>query len=257
MIRSVYNAGMGLLTLQKEQEAISNNLANARTPAYKESQIIKEASFSEVLANHTGQGGRQRTLGQMNLGTAVAGQDVNLKQGVLMESANPMDLALEGPGFFQLQTGGGVELSRNGRLHVDASGLLVDQGNRPVLAYDQSGALSELTLDRASDLEVDPSGRLQAADGQTYQLALVRLIDGDDLGALEDLGQGYYRAPEAALTPADDLMVRQGYYEGSNVDVVDQMVSLMENQRLTQMNGQIFNSLDQTLEKAVNEIGRV
>lgn len=254
MIRSVYNAGMGLLTLQKEQESISNNMANVQTPAYKQNQMIKEASFAKTLVNHTGPGPRSRTLGKMYLGTSISSQHTDFDQGLLVETNNPLDTALEGPGFFQVQTPAGIELTRNGRFHIDTQGVLVDQGNRPLLAYGENDQLGEVVLSDIKDLSIDRSGNMQGADGRNYRLSIVETID---LEAIEVLSEGYYRAPLAALEAAGDTQVQQGFYEKANVDVVDAMVALMENQRLTQMNGQVFNTLDETLQKAVNEIGRV
>ena len=252
MIRSLYNTGMGMLVLQKQQETVSNNLANVETPSYKSRELLMEAAFSETLVNHAQ--GRRNVLGSLNLGTRVGGLHTDLDQGVLTATGSSLDVALQGTGFFQIQTPDGQVLSRNGRFHLSENGVLVDEGNNPVLAIDGTGDLVPVPVESPEGLSIGADGALTGSDGAAYRLSLVDVTDPGELVSLDD---GYFGTGIGNLEPAAGTVVRQGFYERSNVDVTDGLIRLMNNTAMMGANGRVLTTLDETLSRAVNEIGKL
>jgi len=252
MIRSVYNAGMGMLALQKKQENISNNLANLETPAFKARTLLSEASFSALISNQAAPGGQWTQLGAMNMGTSVSEVYTDHTQGILLESGANLDFALEGPGFFQVDTPQGMRLTRNGRFHLSGEGYLADERNNPVLAAYPGGGSGYLYPNEGTSLAVSAAGEV-VAGGETLGRLLV--VEPADPGTLTDQGDGYFEA--AALLDSPVTAVRQGFTEQSNVAMADQLIQLMTNTSLLSSNQRVLSTLDETLGRAVNELGRL
>ena len=259
MIRSVYQTAMSMLVQQKKQETHANNLANIETAGYKSQALVSEASFSEVFVNHASDsGGGLAVLGSMPMGVRVVGLETAWSQGVLVESGNDMDLALEGSGFFSFETPAGVVYSRNGELHQNQEGIWVDKPGYPLLTRTPEGVSRTVGSAPGEILTVRPSGEIVQDLGSVVAHIPVYDFPVGQEASLEFLDGGYVRIPPASLVePEGSTFIRQGMKEASNVDSTTAMIDMMSTGRLLQTQQRILNTLDETLNRAVNEIGKV
>ena len=148
----------GLAAAARSLDAIGNNVANASTVGFKSSSLV----FADVYANSLG-ASLSTTVG---IGTAVAAVQGNFGQGNLRSTSNPLDVAINGSGFFRLDTNGAVSYSRNGQFHLDKDGFIVNATNSKVTGYG-----------------VDAAGNILVANPSPLQVSSAQLAgDGDDGG---------------------------------------------------------------------------
>ena len=202
-------------------EIAANNIANVSTPGYRGQ--IPSFEDSLVQAADPQMGGWERLV---NAHASLRGSRLDLGQGALERSGNPMDLAIEGPGFFSVQTKAGTLYTRDGAFKVSASGQLVTAAGDPVL-----GMSGPITVPNGV-LAVSPDGTVSVNGTVIAKLRLVEFASGTDL---VPTGHSYYAAPEAAAKPALASTVRQGMVESSNVSPVLAMVGLISAERQAEM----------------------
>jgi len=216
----------GLNGLVEQLEVVSHNVANAQTAGFKRRVLTFEQEYQKSLKALEGSCSLQSNPLQTR-------QTVDFSQGQLIQTNRPLDVALEGRGFLTVQTPEGPMYTRNGSLHLNALSQLTDTEGRLVagrdgpiyLPADVSPAEVQITLDgtvRAGGTEI---GQLQLADF------------GENENRLIPAGSGVFTAPaDAKPTEAADLKVRQGYQEGSNVQMVEELVSMVTLSRLYEAN---------------------
>jgi flagellar basal-body rod protein FlgG len=254
MIRSVYQTAMGMLVQQKKQENHAHNLANVETAGYKAKTLAAEASFSETLVNHGGGGNGPVILGQLPLGVRLSGYEVQWKQGTLIETGNSMDFALEGEGFFAFESSLGMVLARNGELHQNSEGVWVDKSGYPLLCIERDGSAAPIQTLPGEKWSVGSEGDLLVDGSFSGKIMVLKPEDPSQLVLLDG---GYVQTPANNLTPSIETWIHQGSLESSNVDSVSTMVDLMATGRLLQSQQKVLNTLDETLNRAVNEIGKL
>jgi flagellar basal-body rod protein FlgG len=177
---------------------------------------------------------------------------IDYSQGPLVGTENDFDLAIEGDGFFTVETENGVRYTRNGSFTRNGMGELVTlQGNR---VLDTSGATIDLT--DYTDFQVGPSG---AVYGNGEKVADLAIVDFEDKRAAlgREGGNLFYNRTGAETVEPERFAIKQGFVETSNVSVVDAMVDMIRFQRNYEMNQKSIQSEDQTLDKAVNSVGVV
>ncbi len=243
MLRGLYSAASGLRYQTIRHDVLANNMANATTPGFKRSAVLAQTFEEALLVRMSYSSGRPLgLLGTMPRGVAAAETLTDISPGPLMHTANPLDLAIEGPGFFVVETPVGERYTRDGSFRVSADGVLVDGRGYPVLG--QAGPIrvdgGEVTVERDGTLRVDGRavGRLRVVD----------LLDPVQVG--ENLFTGTERGEAGAA-------VVQGYLEGSNVNALEEMVNLLEAFRAYEAVAKVVQAHDEVLAKAVNEVGRI
>ncbi len=238
MIRAIYNSWSGIAACQRSVELTAHNMANLNTPAYKRSEMV----FGDMLYHEFHQR-RFPTSAEQDL---LVGQGVQLlarapflEQGTLLYGERPLDLAIEGDGYFRLLGHGEGELyTRCGSFQVDESGKLVTC-NGDYLD-------TAVTLERgAIDLTIGPDGKITATgeNGETVELGQLRLYRFPNPYGLTEVGSGCYMANEASGDPREGIpgengfgRIRQYYLEMSNADIRAEMVDLLIAQRTLQAN---------------------
>lgn len=257
MIRGLYAAASGMLAGLVRQDAVANNLANVNTPGYKR-DVAVTAAFPSVLlrrlagpafGGYLGWGRGGPVLGRVGLGAAVAGTIPVLEPGQMRATGVDTDLAIEGDGWFRVETARGERYTRQGNLRRDAEGRLVTAAGDPIL-----GEAGPITVGPGT-FEVDAGGGVWVDGEKVGRLSLVRL----DAAALEREGAGLYRLADGAPPPepASGATVRQGYLEGANVDLVGTMVEMLAVFRAYEASQKAVTAADNVLGRAVNDIGRV
>lgn len=249
MIRGLYTAASGMMSAQLEGDIISDNVANVRTPGYKE-ETGSEAAFPALLTERFDSTGglapEAVPIGTMGTGVMVDRiSKVNI-QGALAATEQPTDLALSSPGFFAIRTPDGERYTRNGRFQLSAGGILQTADGNPVLG--EKGPIGPLS----TNFSVKTDGTV-VDNGQVIDR--LRVVD-IPATALQRAGQSLYSAAQAAQAAAT-VQVRQGYTESSNVDIAGQMVHMVAVMRSYEANQKVLQTEDVAQEKAVNEVGRV
>jgi flagellar basal body rod protein FlgG len=206
-------------------EAIAHNLANVSTAGYK--AIIFAFASSQAPAPGTAVAPVREQPG-----TVVGSPVVDFSQGNLVRTERPLDLALNGKGFFVLETPQGPLYTRNGSFQTNAQGQLVDGAGRTVAG--EGGPLMIPQGAAGQSLQVGSDGRLMA--GRT-EIGKLRLVEFTDPQVLTPAGQSAFQAPAGtAPAAATKTTVHQGYQEASNVSAVEELVGLITVSRLYEAN---------------------
>lgn len=284
MLRGLYTAAAGMTAQQRRHDAVTNNISNINTPGYKQSNAVTR-SFPEMMIAMT-EGHNKTPIGRLNTGVfAEESLSVQL-QGDLMQTNRSSDFAImsdiELPGvafdesgksvsedgevtyqpqaFFTVQDPSGeTTYTRGGRFTVDDQGYLTTSDGSQVLG--QNGAPIQLSPDQSMDkLTVTSDFRLvdPLSGQQVGQFMLSRI---DNPNNLVRVGNGRFALQgdeQAQVVGAEDRVeLRQGYLERSNVDSAQSMVDLMSAMRAYEANQKVIQFYDKSLDKAVNEVGRV
>ncbi|MBP5184651.1 MAG: flagellar hook-basal body protein [Lachnospiraceae bacterium] len=256
MIRGLYTAWTGMVNEQKRLDVLSNNLANSATVGYKKEGATSQ-SFDEVLTirakNQEPRGGG--AIGQMSLGVKIGEVYTDYGQGAVRETGNPFDLALEGDGFFTIEYTdrygrNTTRYTRNGEFNMTRDGYITTADGQHLLG--QSGWL-QVPVD-AGSIAIDTEGRV-FADGE--EIDQLRLADFENYDYLKKFGETMYMPVQGATEKDADCRVLQGYTEQSNVNVINEMVSLITITRAYEANQRVVRAMDSLLEADVNSVGRV
>lgn len=261
MVRGLYTAWTGMVNEQKRLDVISNNMANADTTGYKK-QGVTSQSFDDELTiriHDNNQYNRTRVaIGNMNLGVKIGETYHDFSQGSLRETGNTYDLALSGDGFFTIQTTNkqgvtSTKYTRDGSFTVTTDGYLVTKDGDYVL--DTNGNRIQIPgAQTAASVAFDASGNV-LVDGQ--QVATLGIVSFANPQALLLYGENMYEPTAAAGLQASTATVNQGYLEMSNTNVIEEMVDMITITRAYEAGQKMIQTVDSTLDKAVNEIGRV
>jgi len=250
MIRGLYTSAMGMIVQERRQANVSQNLSNVETNSFRQQQILVAASHRMNVLNRASHPGRHLTgIGSMETGTSVDGAYTDDRQGVLQETKNPLDFAIDGDGFFAVRLPDGqTAYTRDGSFQLDADGQLVTGQGYPVLGTDGQGILPG-----TEDITVDAQGGITMPDGRSASLAVVSFANPQDLNRL---GDNLYTSGEQAI-PGEAYELKQGFLEGSNVDSLTELVRMIEISRNFESNQKVAQAMDETLGKAVNEVGKL
>lgn len=256
MIRSLWIAKTGMEGQQTKLDAISNNLANVGTNGYKRGGVVFEDLMYQNLRQTGAANAEQTALPtglQVGLGTRVAASTRNFSQGTLQQSSSDLDLAIKGQGFFQIQLpDGSTGYTRDGSFQLDANGQMVTAAGHVL----QPG----ITIPaNAQKVTVAPDGTVNVTvPGQALPQAVgqIQLASFINTAGLEPRGGNLYAesassgAPQAGAPGANGLgSLQQGMVEGSNVNVVEELVAMIATQRAYELNSKAISTSDQMLQK--------
>jgi flagellar basal-body rod protein FlgF len=239
-----YAACAGLSARMKSLDLVANNLANLNTTGYR----AEDATFQSLLA-----GTEQIQANPLNRAVndygVLSGSRVDLTQGNLESTGNPLDLGLEGTGFFIVQGANGTRYTRNGNFQVSAKGQLVTSQGDLVLGEQGPVAVPSGTVTISAD------GTLSVDGAVAGKLRLADFASGSDLIAA---GNSYYEAPRGVAPRKSDASMRQGMLESSNVAAVPATVALIAVQRHAEMMQRALNTFYSDFNRiAATELPRV
>lgn len=257
VVRGLYTAWTGMANEQKRLDVISNNLANAATVGFKKEGVTSQ-SFDKQLAlkmKDKSEPYIERKIGKMSLGVKIGEVYTDYSGGALRETENTFDLGLDGEGFFEVAVtdrNGNTHLryTRAGGFHMTRDGFVVDSDGNHLQG--ESGDVSVPT--DAGQIVVDIDGTIYA-DGE--RVDRIVLHDFEDYEYLKKFGDVYYQPVDGAEEKEAVGMIRQGFTEQSNVNVIKEMVQMIAITRAYEANQKVIQSTDQTLEQSANSIGRV
>lgn len=249
MIRGLYISASGMMAEMVRQDVASNNLANLSTSGYKR-DISVTSSFKDVLVMRVNDQKKNEfspVVGKLGTGAVIQESATIHAQGILKESANPYDLAIQGDGFFVVQNERGVFHTRNGNFTVDSSGYLVTSDGSNVLL----GQAGPIYVGNPMTFSVDDQGNVEA-DGVV--VGTLRLETVADKTTLKKVGDSLLTGGQG--TQGIEGRVKQRFSEGSNVNAIEEMVNMITILRAYEANQKIISGHDQTLAQAI-EIGRI
>jgi flagellar basal-body rod protein FlgF len=225
MERGLYIAASGMVSEMARQDLISNDLANASTAGYKSDTAV-QGSFGDLLLRNTQTGA---TVGPLGQGSRIERQVTDLSAGPIKETGEDLDFAVEGDGFFAVQTAQGVRYTRNGQFTAAANGRLTDQLGNAVLG--QNGR--PITI---------------AADGKVPEASVGIFAVNNARKAGDNMFQG-------AAAGRGTGQVRSGALEGSGSDPVRAMTDMIASLRAFESGQKVITTIDSTLQKASNQVG--
>jgi flagellar basal-body rod protein FlgG len=256
MIRSLWIAKTGMEGQQVKLDAISNNLANVATTGFKRGGVVFEDLMYQTLRQAGAASTDQTQLPtglQVGLGVRAAASTRNFSQGTLQQTTGQLDVAIKGPGFLQIQLPDGTTgYTRDGSLQVDPNGQLVTNSGFTVQPGITIPANAQsVTIAQDGTLTAQLAG--QAAPQTIGQLQLASFVNP---AGLESRGQNLFAETAASGTPnagapgSNGLgTLQQGFVEGSNVNVVEELVSMIATQRAYELNSKAIQTSDQMLQK--------
>jgi flagellar basal-body rod protein FlgG len=256
MINSLFIAKTGMQAQQTQLDVISNNLANTSTNGFKRAKAVFEdlmyQNLRQVGANSAEQSELPTGL-QLGLGVRTVATSRSFEQGSLQQSGNNLDLAINGNGFLQVTMPDGTTgYTRDGSLQLDAQGRMVTSSGYPLTAGITIPAEAQsITISSAGAVSVKLPGA--AAPSVVGNIELANFINP---AGLEPRGQNLYTESLASGNPVNGApgsagmgTVMQGFVETSNVNVVQELVTMIQTQRAYEMNSKAIQTSDQMLQR--------
>ncbi|ENM5776070.1 flagellar basal-body rod protein FlgG [Vibrio mimicus] len=244
----------GMAAQDTKMTAISNNLANVNTAGFKRDRVVFEDLFYNIQRQPGAQVDQVNELPtgvQLGSGVRVVGTQKVFTQGNAKNTAQELDLAVMGQGFFQIENSDGqIMYTRNGQFHVNSEGLMVNSQGLPLEPQIQ-------IPDNVVSLSIGVDGTVSATtagDPAPQQLGQITLAKFINPAGLEAVGGNLFRETDASGL-AEELVagqdgtgsIKQGALEGSNVQVVEEMVDMITTQRAYEMNAKVVSATDDML----------
>lgn len=260
-VQTLYTAATGMEALETKLDVIANNMANINTTAFKKDR----ANFEDLFYRQyrlpgalDADGNRTSTGIEVGLGTRVSSTQTNYGQGAMQITNNPLDVAIEGEGFFKVTTGTGSYYTRAGDFGLNENGQLVMGSATQGWILDPQINIPQ----EAIDIVISPNGEVSYRTSDQNQLIsagqmyLSTFINPD---GLLKLGENLYQETDASGPPTDSIpgdpgtgLVRQGALEASNVEPVQELIDLITTQRAFELNSQVVQAGDQIMQVAAN-----
>nr|AJA33936.1 flagellar basal-body rod protein FlgF [Latilactobacillus curvatus] len=233
MIRGIDTLRHSFNVLQAQQENISGNIANIKTPGYLQKNLF-EATMNEAQLHNTQAGPKNETrheIGGFTWGNQIQGSALDMQKGSLEPTGLATDFAVQGNGFFAVRMGNGqIAYTRDGHFSVNDAGQLITEEGFQVIGRNGGPVDAQQAQQNLMVVSFPANAQLQNVGGTLYT------------------GQGAQQI---------DLPVQAGMLENSNVSTADEMVSLMETGRQFQAQQKVLSATNSTLDKAVNQLGRI
>lgn len=247
MISALYKAGTGMQVQSKKMDVVSNNIVNSATVGYRADSLLT-TTFEDVMFGeyNSSNGDINRSIGGLSSGIHIDSVVTSFKDGSLKETGRSADLAVQGQGFFSINTPNGVYYTRAGNFSVDRYGqLLTDEG------YGVMG--------QNGDIFVNPENFTVNEDGDVYSDGVfvdrIRIVRFENMDSVQRYGENLFRCDEAPVD-SEDYKIMQGCLETSNVDINKEYINMLEIYRNHEANQRVIKMIDETLGRAANDIGK-
>ncbi|MFT4577652.1 MAG: flagellar basal-body rod protein FlgF [Nitrospinales bacterium] len=261
MHESIYIAASAGLKQARKMEIIAQNLANVNNTGYKKDALV----FKEMMAPFKSDSGFEEgkntllTPDKSNKNVSYVGITdyyTDFSTGGIKTTGGSLDLALDGEGFFKVQTPDGPRYTRNGNFRLNTAKQLVNQNGNQVLDRNDT----PVVIDAPGEISIDGEGSVSVGTGlANTTITNIKLVNFENKRLLEKMGDGLYRhtgLPEDEME-ASDTKTRQGFLESSNVKAVEEMTEMVGTLRIFESYQKIIQSIDSMNDQSVNTIGRV
>lgn len=269
MSKPLWPAVSGAVARDLQVEVISNNLANVNTNGFKKDSV----EFKEYLSKNEKMQDLAQDIprspikdkdlypldGRDQSFVIVNGTHTSMKTGGLKVTDNPLDVALNGPGFLEVSTPSGIRFTKAGALKLGADGRLMTSEGHPVLAKGEGGDPAARYINlmgREGQVHINEKGELYMNDSQVATLSVVEFADARNL---RKTGGLYFENKDAVKNPPQDAantLVKQGMLETSNVNPVEEIANLIRANRMFEQDLKAMKTVNEMLQKEVNDVGK-
>ena len=239
MSSGYYAACTGLMSRTQALDTIANNLANVSTAGFRASHNV----FSSLLAIEGNSSLSTLNQDENDYGV-LSGTQLDTSQGALVRTGNDLDLAMEGPGYFAVQTTTGPVYTRGGNFRVSPQGQLITASGDPVMG--DNGPITIV----GSPVSISPDGTISANGAISGRLKMVEFAPKVEI---QSAGGTYYTAPAASAIPATHSQVRQGMLESSNVNPITSVIEMITAQREVETMRHVLSMINGVLDKTATE----
>ncbi|SHE56516.1 flagellar hook-basal body complex protein [Clostridium fallax] len=255
MIRSLYTAVSGLISLEAKQDVISNNMANANNGSYKaENLAIKK--FDDVLIENkdklSGNRNVKQKIGKLCLGSRIDETKIDFSPGILEETGKKTDFAIDGKGFFVVRKGDEELYTRAGSFRVDPRGELITANGEEVLGRNLTTGAVEPIAVGSGEISLNGNNDVYIDGRPKYSLLTANF---NDYNSLKRRGDNLYEGTNPNYN--ERVYVKQRILEKSNVNITKEMIDMITTMRNFESNQKVVQTIDETLNKAANEVGAV
>jgi flagellar basal-body rod protein FlgG len=255
MLKSLNTAATGMAAQQLNMDVIANNMANVSTTGFKKSR----AEFEDLMYQTIKEPGAQSGLNaisptgvQTGLGVRTSGTQKDFEIGAAKVTKAPLDLMIEGPGFFPVMLSDGqIGYTRDGTFKKDPNGSIVDRNGNPLQPQ-------IVIPQNASALSISPTGRVEVTLGnarETQSIGQIELVNFVNPAGLKAVGKNVFVPSAASGLPQQGQpgqnglgQIAQGEIEASNVNIVEEMVNMITAQRAYETNSKVIQASDQMLQ---------
>ncbi len=264
MMRSLWTGASGMTSQQLNMDTISNNIANVNTNGYKKERVEFQTMLYQTMnkANVSADSGLVKPLNlQVGHGVKPVATSRVFDKGSLQSTANSLDFALDGPGFFAVQVGEEVQYTKAGTFQLTPNGddlVLVTPDGYPLLSTDNE----PIVIEGSADFVVDQEGVFwERTAGSNVEMGIqFNVVQFTNAQGLEATGGSYFNATVASGLPLMETenelqeytYVNQGFLELSNVNIADEMVNMIVAQRAYELNSKSITTSDEMLQQANN-----
>lgn len=261
MFHGFYNLASGMLSQNRNLNVISDNMVNVSTPGYKSNRMLATTFQEEMFYRNSSKGMQaSQPIGSVSMIQTADETITNYEKGNFEETGRNLDVALSGPGFLRVQTDEGIVYTRNGCFSIDTEGYLCLNEVGRVLGEDGPIQIERENFSISSDGTItegpimDEEGHIEnLEDPNVY--GKLSVVDFADYTQLERAGNGVFTTAAQPTESTTPLIWKS--LEQSNVNPIDQMVSMMSSQRTLQSSAQVLKIYDQLMSKIVTEIGKI
>jgi flagellar basal-body rod protein FlgF len=241
MIKGIYDTAASMVPRERMLDVVANNIANSQTPGFK-----KDSVFLETVKNAQSKLASLRPAWEVRMKDGVYTDN---SQGALEATGRELDVAIEGDGFFVVETPQGQAYTRNGSFTLSPEGTLIDSNGYSVMT--DAGEIQVFN----GEVAIAPDGQISIDDQLVGRL---QIVDFPHPYNLTKLAGSLVQPPaDVVPEPAPMAQVRQGYLEKSNVDVLREMVDMISSYREFETGQRMIQMQDESLGKATNDLGRV
>ena len=253
----IYTAMSGNMATSKQLDNTANNLANITTTGYKKDKTvfkkqlakIRFDDINEIQAQNTEMPPRVLPIDKHNV--MIDENFTEFTQGKLEKTDNPLDLAINGNGFFKIKTPDGIRYTKDGSFQISKDGLLVTSDGYFVLDENDN----EINIDKGKKLTVNQDGTIYQNKEEISKLALKTF---NNLNTLKKIGKNLFRQTNNNEQEIDaKVETYQGFLESSNVNPVEEMVNLISLQRQFELNAKTIEGFSEMDKKATSDLGRI
>jgi flagellar basal-body rod protein FlgF len=261
MQESIYIAASAGIKQARKMEVIANNLANANNTGYKKDALVFKEMMSPFQPDSGFDESRNILLppdkSNKNVSyVAITDSYTDFSPGVIKQTGGVLDVALDGEGYFKVQTPDGPQYTRNGNFRLNTAKQLVNKNGNQVLDLNDG----PIVINAPGKISIDSGGSISVGNGlANTTITNIKLVSFEDKQSLEKMGDGLYRhigSPEDELE-AIDTKTRQGFLENSNVSTVEEMTEMIGTLRIFESYQKVIQSIDSMNDQSVNTIGRV
>lgn len=267
MVRGIDTAASAMVGIMALNDVLANNLANVNTPGFKQSNVTFK-SVQDVILNKSdiSSGNNQennKPLGSISLGSSADTIAIDFRQGGLKNTSNPLDLAIDGKGFFEIQTPEGPAYTRNGSFKRLSDGRIATTDGYPLQGVPGPDGKNKPIILSDTDLQkmmVNSDGSIEA-NGQI--VGKIKIVEFKNVYNLQPVGNSIFKFNDPTNNPQNKPVLGKNFdlsqraLESSNANVVETMVNSITGMRTYDSLSKVIEANKATLGKAVNEVGRV